>query len=91
MRTAYKYEIEIGTSPRSPEFIEAYAKTRDFYKFLNKNGVRVVKWENPTRGNYPTYVEINGDGLPTGRYFSLINIELIKVENSDRISWEVDL
>ena len=91
MRTAYKYEFEIGTPHRKPDFVEAYAKTMSFYDFLKENGARVVKWENPTHGNYPTYVEVDGDGLPTGRYFSLLNLDLIKVENGEYITWGFDL
>ncbi len=91
MRTAYKYEFEIGTPHRSPDFVEAYAKTMSFYDFLKENGARVVKWENPTRDNYPTFVEVDGDGLPTGRYFSLLNLDLIKVENGEYITWGFDL
>ena len=91
MRTAYKYEFEIGTPHRNPDFVEAYAKTMSLYDFLKENGARVVKWENPTRGNYPTYVEVDGDGLPTGRYFSLLNLDLIKVENGEYITWGFDL
>lgn len=86
MKTAYLNEIEIGNPNNTPTFVSAYSKTISFYDFLTENGKNVIRWEHPTRGGAVTFVEINADGFPTGKYFSLLNQVSIKIRRDD-IYW----
>ena len=85
--TAYKYTLEIGQPRGRPMYREVYSKHISLYDVLKDDDIRTVKWENPTTGKNPTYVEVNADGLPTGKYFSMVDQKQVYIRNEDNIVW----
>ena len=87
--TAYKYTLEIGQPRGCPMYREVYSKRICLYDVLKDDSIRAVKWENPTIGKNPTYVEVNADGLPTGKYFSMLNQEQVFIRSEEDIVWGI--
>ena len=64
-----KYEIQFGkTNEAVWGSAVVISKANTFYDVLKENGLNVVQWElSPD-----TFIEIDGENLPTGLIFQLI-------------------
>lgn len=87
--TAYKYTIKIGQPRGCPMYREVYSKHMNLYDVLNDDDIKAVKWESPTADKTPTFVEVNADGLPTGKYFSMLNQEMVYIRCEKDIVWGI--
>lgn len=78
-----KFFFEVGYSGKSNyTHIEAITSESTFYDFLTKNKNNVTAW---SAGKYATYVEIDADNLPTGKYFILFKAEKTNEPESGEI------
>lgn len=80
-----KFIFEVGYSGKSNySHIEAVTSEPTFYDFLTKNNFKVATWE---MCEHTTYVEINADNLPTGKYFMLFKAEKTNEEKTGEFIW----
>lgn len=86
---AYKYTIKIGQPRGCPMYREVYSKHMNLYDVLKDDDIKAVKWENPTADKTPTFVEVTLDGLPTGKYFSMINQEQVYIRREKDVIWGI--
>lgn len=81
-----KFIFEVGYSGKSNySYIEAITSEPTFYDFLTKNKINVTFWAVGQK--FPTYVEMNADELPTGKYFRLIESDKTDEEETGDFIW----
>ena len=76
-----KYTVAFGDT-RTESTITFVSKHFHLYKVLSECGYNVTEWEL-CKGIW--YIELNGDYLPTGRYFRLISACRTNEEESDEV------
>lgn len=76
-----KYIVAFGDT-RTESTITFVSKHFHLYEVLSDCGYNVTEWEL-CKG--VCYIELNGDYLPTGRYFRLISSRRTNEEESDEV------
>lgn len=76
-----KYTVAFGDT-RTESIITFVSKHFHLYEVLDDCGYSVTDWELCKN---ICYIEINGDYLPTGRYFRLISACRTNEEESDEV------
>ena len=76
-----KYTVAFGDT-RTESIITFVSKHFHLYKVLDDCGYNVTDWELCKN---ICYIELNGDYLPTGRYFRLISACRTNEEESDEV------